>query len=84
MRRDREFVPSSYVGWCEDCEKRVYPSAKSARRNAKRMPGRHMSTYPCPEGRGHHLGHLPVSVVRGEGTRDDYRAHLERRREAAS
>ena len=57
---------------CRTCEKRLYRSGRDARRTAKRIPGTHMSAYPCPNGTGWHLGHLPADVRRGALSKDEY------------
>lgn len=70
------------IGTCADCDKRVYPSSKTARAIAKRIPGRHMNTYRCPVGNGWHLGHLPAVVVHGDLDKDEYQRRVDARRAA--
>lgn len=75
-------IVNAHMTVCEQCEKRVYETAAAARRQAKRIPGRHMSTYPCPDGNGWHLGHLPADVVQGKLDKDEYQRRVDERRAA--
>jgi hypothetical protein len=71
---------SDYVSWCPDCCKRIFAGRRAARKKAHQVPGRRMHAYPCPAGRGWHLGHLPKSVVHGKVPKGVYLANVERRR----
>lgn len=65
-------MTGSHGGICAACRKRTYVNGRAARAVSKKIPGRHLSAYRCPQGAGWHLGHLPIDVVHGDLSKDDY------------
>jgi hypothetical protein len=60
------------TGWCEWCGKLMYNGRKIARSAARRHSD-HKSAYPCPHNPlWWHIGALPVDIVRGHLTRDEF------------
>ncbi|MEU5945109.1 hypothetical protein ABZ793_06050 [Micromonospora sp. NPDC047465] len=60
----------SYIGYCDQHGKRLYPSRKLARRQLRaHRDSQGMRAYPCPLVAGHwHIGHLPKDVREGRIT----------------
>lgn len=62
------------IGWCEACEKLLYPSRKAAREGAKGH-GEHKGAYRCEYHTVFefwHIGGLPSDIRRGHVTRDQF------------
>lgn len=60
------------MGWCEVHGKLLYVDRKTAKKAARCHPS-HKNEFPCDEnGAMWHIGELPLAVIRGEITRDDY------------
>ena len=63
-----------WIGLCQTCGKRSYPSKREARRARGQVAGhdsRHLSVYRC--GDWWHIGHLPRMIVRGDAARGELR-----------
>lgn len=69
---DRVLTTHYATGSCSS-GKRSYNDRSAAKQQARKIRGHHMSVYPCLECELFHIGHLPVSVLRGDASRSDLR-----------
>lgn len=59
--------------YCPTCRKWAWANRSLAKKERKRLSGGGtMSLYPCPEGRGIHIGHVPQDLRNGTLDKDDY------------
>jgi hypothetical protein len=60
----------SYIGYCDQHGKRLYPNRKQAKQMLRKHRNRQgMREYPCDLVAGHfHIGHLPQVVREGRVT----------------
>ena len=60
------------MGFCEPCQKLMYPDRKAARQTAKQHTS-HKNAYRCPvNDLFWHVGELPRMVIEGHVDRDTY------------
>jgi hypothetical protein len=70
-KSQRHLHDGAPAGYCEQCRKYTYISRAAARKRRKRGEAtKSLNAYPCPDGRGWHLGHLRNN----EHSRDHHRA----------